>query len=124
MRARLFGLWWFLVLLLGCADPYVWRHPRKNGHDLAVEKEQCEITAAEAYPPIQIVVAMTPGYTTRCYPLGNGARNCGSEYESYYLPSPIYLGDGSATPYLYPFLPCHLIVHRCICHRHTRLMAM
>ncbi len=106
MGVRLFSLSVFLVLLAGCAgDPYVWRHPTKTGRDLAVEKEQCETTAVAEYPPKEKRVALIPGHITRCYALGDGARDCRSDYDSYYLPSPIYLGDGNVTPYLYPYPP-------------------
>lgn len=108
MRSRFFGLWGFLVLLVGCvSDPYVWNHPTKNGHDLAAEKEQCEITAAAEYPSNGMVAAYTPGHTVRCYSLGNGARDCGSEYGSYYVPPPVYVKDGNVTPYPYPPMFLH-----------------
>lgn len=106
MRARLFSLSIFLVSLLGCtSDPYTWRHPTKNSHDLAAEKEQCELTAAAEYPSKEILAPITPAHTVRCYSLGNGARDCGSEYGSYHLPAPIYLGNHYVAPYLYPYLP-------------------
>ena len=106
MRSRLFGLWAFLVSLVGCiSDPYVWNHPTKNGHDLAVEKEQCEITAAAEYPSKGMVAAYTPGHTVRCYFLSNGARDCGPDRGSYYLPPPIYWGHGNPPPYGYPYPP-------------------